>query len=401
MRREVQVVVSFRPKALHGLIFLMVPLVVAVFAWQKPLYNWDLVPYIGSVLSREGYSSNQTHALTYKMLRRELPAQSYRRLIEAHSPPDGDYAWIVMQSSESFHQQLPFFNISWLYIALLQAIHRVGVSIVRAVSLVSIASYLGLCFLIFSWCSRFMQPWPAMVMSWCLSICPSMLQLPRIATPDPLSAFVLVLAVYLLLAREANGWFFALSVVSIWIRPDNLIVAGFSFAALWLAQPKRWRLWFGGMLSALAAYELLQLAAPGYSWAVLFYHSFVSHLAFPAGQTINLTARMYLHAFGRGVIALGESSMISEFLLLGTIGLLAFNCRTQVGNPGRKLPLLAGAMLLSIVVHFLLYPMVQDRFFIAEFIVLAFAGLSALSTSMEAFSQSGATIVRRPVIAAD
>ena len=364
-----------------SVIFLLIPLLIGLLAWRKPLYNWDLVAYTGCVLSREGLNPEQAHALTFRLLQEEIPAPKYQYLTEPHAPPDNDYAVVVLRSTKSFQQQLRFFQTMWLYVWILEILHRLGMSVVRAAALVSVASYWGLMLPIYGWSRRQMPGRAGLLAAWTLAVCPPILQMARLATPDALSALALTAAGYLLLTRKAEGWFVALNAMAIWIRPDNVILAGLSMAALWLAQPERRRFWLTGMGIAAASYGLLTAAAPGYSWTVLFYHSFIAHLDYPASAAAHLSWRLYLGAIARGVVALGESSFASEFLLLGAMGLTMQRARSRGRRnaPDEAIIPLAWAMAAALGTHFMLYPMVQDRFYIAEYLLLAFAGLRAIA----------------------
>ncbi len=109
----------------------------AVYAQRAPLYTWDLVPYLATVLERADHTPEQLHSETYAHLAGVLPPAAYSSLVA------GPYAARMAEDVRDFVSQLPMYRVKPGYVWTLRLLHGVGVEPVAAIMLVSRAFFLA------------------------------------------------------------------------------------------------------------------------------------------------------------------------------------------------------------------------------------------------------------------
>jgi len=181
------------------------------------------------------------------------------------------------------------------------------------------------------------------------------LLLGRAGTPDALSAFLVILALWLIQDRSRPILALCVFFVSLGVRTDNVLLL---LAALaWLLWDKRIAPYHAGLLAALGIIVVLGINrwAGNYGWIVLFRYSFVSG-RYPAQVPHTLTFREYFSALISGMTVI--VTRVSLWLLLG---ILAYRCQRS-----RVLVVCASA----VAAHFLLFPSPEDRYLVWAYIVV-------------------------------
>ncbi len=193
----------------------------------------------------------------------------------------------------------------------------------------------------------------------------------RLATPDALSAALLLAALYVLVEKKSISGFFALILLSILARPDKVIPA--LALLIWLAffSPAELRIGLkrlvllAGILAGLVVSVQVISGTPG--WGTLFHHAFIGEIYYPADQPVNLSISNYALALGRGIRDLVFRMPDSSFAFFGVLTLLLYLSTRSTGR--RRIDVTpAYLMVLSIVIQFLLYPFAgaMDRFFLGQ-----------------------------------
>jgi len=93
------------------LIYFFCLLPVGIFAFKKPHYNWDMLPYMAIVIKMEHSDINVIHKITYNSAKENIPSQEYGLLI----PDSSQYKTKMAESPADFYQQLPFYVVKPLY----------------------------------------------------------------------------------------------------------------------------------------------------------------------------------------------------------------------------------------------------------------------------------------------
>jgi hypothetical protein len=283
-------------RILLSVVYILILLVATNYKYRKPAYNWDMVPYIASVVSIENKDPRNIHAITYREVQNNVPASTYESL--THS---GNLFRDKALSGPTFlYEKLPFYVIKPAYILLIFILYKLGISLVTAVFIPSCLSYFGIGLLIFFWLRRHVHIVLAMFISVSMLLSAPIQEVGSIATPDCLSACAILYSFYFLIERKNLTWGYIFLLVSILTRIDNVLIAIFviTFVALggkWSSRiPKRQYLL---MICGIAlAYFVVAYCATPYGWSILFFPSFFTkhNEAFPLAGAAANSLREYL-----------------------------------------------------------------------------------------------------------
>lgn len=350
-------------------LFFLAIAALCVAGYRSPRHNWDLLGYAGVAASWDTTDAAAIHARVYGLARAGLPPGTFAELTsDPRDRADRAYRQAMYLDPQRFVQQLPYYRVRPLYVGLLYALDHAGLGFLRAMVLVSVAAYAGLAAIVLAWLRRHLPlPWAALA-ALLLALSPPMLEaLRNSASPDPLSAFVLLLGLYLLLERRhapAGAW---VILAAVFVRSDNAILTVMLFAALAAVPPaglSRARLaWF--TLGAVASYFAISTAAGHYGWSVLFQHTFVELLTDPARRAVVVGPGQYLHTLVSGLRSVFDSSAI-VFALLGVLA-CALPARPAGALYDRVLLVLAA----NVAVRYALFPVFRDRFLLAYYLAAA------------------------------
>ncbi|MHB8735458.1 MAG: hypothetical protein ACYC6M_09175 [Terriglobales bacterium] len=352
-------------RALRVAVLTYLGLLMTLFS-LRPLYNWDLVGYVGSVLAWETPQAAAVHARTYALLARELPHGAFSELIERLP-----YTRTVARDPEAFAEQLPFYRVKIGYVALLTGLRRLGVDLPRAVALVSSVSTGTSLWILFLWLESQLGSGRAAWITAAVGVSPPLLELGRLATPDALACLTVLSATWLLtLGRRSLA--VGLGVAAVTVRPDTLVFIGL-LAATWYCSPQR-----AGDRARAVSLAALALAvywgenhwAQTYPWTVLFHHTFTGWLAYPRNFQGRVTPGTYLRAVAEELPRMQTSVVVLFAAWLGLVrgvgrrlkGWSHSNDATSPRYPEVILP----ATLAAVVLHFLLFPSLADRFFVPQ-----------------------------------
>lgn len=144
-------------KLTKGIFFVVVAvslLPACLFAFRRPAYNWDMLPYMAIVLKMDKPWLNMEgiHTLTYQMASQKVPETDYRLLKE------GNYRKKMAANAAAFGEQLPFYSVKPLYVGMIYLLYKTGFSLVSSTMLPSIIAYFFLGLLLFYWMGRYLRP---------------------------------------------------------------------------------------------------------------------------------------------------------------------------------------------------------------------------------------------------
>lgn len=344
-------------------LYLVLVTAVAVMAFLRPTYNWDLLGYLGATASLTETDAGTLHARVYHEARAAVPPAAYRALTQ------GTYRAGMAADPDHFMQQLPFYKVRPLFVSLVALVQNLGINPVRAVYLVSAGSYIALALLVFAWLAPHLAPRSALVLSFLTVISPPLIAVAHLGTADALSSALLVGALYTLLERTARRSFVFLLVLSVFARSDDAVFALILLLYLGFS-PTRFRLptpWFLGASGAvLLSYFAITAFAGNYGWATVFYHTFVHWLPAPAQTPVHITARVYLGALVHGLRSVTDSHLM-VFTLLGVLAYrLAAAGRDDRSRLRAHILILLAA---TLGVRYLLFPLLLDRFLIPYYLL--------------------------------
>jgi hypothetical protein len=253
----------------------------------------------------------------------------------------------ILSSPQLLRETEPLYKIRPLYIQVLSWLSYV-MPLRRAIDFVSAASFFGIGIVAMLWTGRplftvfLMAAYPLLVLA-------------RIGTPDALAALLVIAGLWLVQETRLQAAGLACLFVSLTARTDNLLLL---LAILgWLVWQKRLQYPLAAVFAVLAIsiVKAINYWAGNYGWIVLFRYSFVTNQS-PAQISHTLTMREYFSALTYGTM--GIATHLALWILLG---ILAW---AQSRN-SLFIPIAA-----AVIVHFLMFPSTEDRYFVWAYIVV-------------------------------
>ena len=209
-------------------------LISAIYAtWfaQRPLYNWEMIPYVAIALLDAGQPADTLREKTYDIVKKSTPIERHEFLLGGSNYNKdtyirgADYRYMVARDLKIFADQLPFYTVKPVYPALMSLFVRAGVNPVTATMIISGAAYAAICFLLYVWISQWLIPALSLLLAALLSLNPILTPLAQLATPDALSVFVLLLGSFFVIETRFLRSGIGIFIASILIRPENIIYA--------------------------------------------------------------------------------------------------------------------------------------------------------------------------------
>ncbi len=328
-------------------------LAVAVYAYQRPYYNWDMFPYMALTLASPEKTFEEVHRLTYQEARQQMRPADFEA-IASRQP-------LLRDDPAAFQSILPYFTIKPGYVLITRMLYRTGLNALSSTVVPSIIGYCLLGALSFWWFQRSIPVAWAAVATLLFMAAPFMLAISRYSSPDMLAA-ALVLAGALLIADARTMMGIVLGSLSIFMRPDSVIFMEVLVITACLTRALSWRAGFliSFLLASLTIWILngfslipeYLFTGPDYSPTWNF-NSIRTHY----GQSLSNGLRTILHSY------------LGLFLFLGTAGLIMKKLSGML-HPRDFWSILPLGLMASLLPRYLLHPIIEDRFLIALYLLL-------------------------------
>ena len=341
---------------------------IGFYNFKKPLYNWDILPYMAIVLSYDHSDPALIHDSTYAIARHDFPVAVYEQLSDGGI----QYRRTMASDKTAFYHQLPFYAVKPLYSGIIYFLHKMGIPLVESTLIPSWLAYILIGFLILIWIKKYLSFYYSLVICFLVMISSIMLNPLRISTPDSLSAFFVFGSVYFLIEKKLILWGLLFFILAILTRLDNFIFAFFSITIIavtnsWHSKVswKKYLYW----LSLLAfAFFMTTTNVLRFGWSLFYYPTFFKWLNLPYSfnETFHISDYFSL-ALSHGMAGLYYSNIVL-FFALALITLMenkTFQLRSlSLGQ------LLVCVMLLSMMFRFILQPVIDDRFYIGYYLCI-------------------------------
>lgn len=353
--------------------------------YQHPEWNFDLVGYAAVVSSMDTSEPAEIQRRTYESMREGVPRNDYNKL--AGSSP---YRKALAKRPETLMTQLRLYRNKPLYLAAVASMHKLGVNLARATFYVSLLAYVLLALIIRWWLARKVPgPW-ASAFCICLMLSHPIFLAARMAAPDMLAALVIVPAMLCLLERKWS-WGLGLLVLSITVRPDAVLLAGLVCGGLFLSPPKglsrRTIVGFGS--AALVAYFTIHYFTEPYPYRVFLKHSLTTRLYEPSRMHEAITWSEYVEGLRKSIFVHGYTLYPSPLWLFGMLAGVAIYVARRLRDTTTAI--LVAACCGYVVLHILLFPVRNDRYFTAHYIFVALAALYVLANLVSATREKSST----------
>jgi hypothetical protein len=353
---------------------------VALFAYStsRPIQNWDLVAYVGSVKSLETDDKVAIHDYAYSSLKSYADDNTYT-LLTAGS----DYRKKLFTDPESFSQVLPWYQIRPVYTGLMYVMNKFGMNIYSAGHLISAVSVvLGLWVFYFAF-----RHYIASTIWFSIPLFVLMngnVEVARLGSPDGLAFLYTAILTRFFLRR--SKYLYLLLPLSIFVRTDLIFLVGLTLGYLFLKHKKQRLMAVLSLLASVFIYLAINKYFGNYGWTTVFYLVFVSDftLNYPATTTVTVTLRDYIYALFDGgldiLITDAFDIFIAIFALHLGVSLRLTGMRASFHSFfSQRINAIAVISFVYVVVHFLVFPAGYSRFFAAQYLLIILAFLALLN----------------------
>jgi hypothetical protein len=343
-----------------GLLFFAITMVsTALLGVLRPVFNWDMIPYVALAEERPGMDDAMRHDRAYQLVHAAAPAQDWTLLIQA-----GRYRVRQYADAEAFDTQLGMYRIKVGYVAAARALNPF-VPTIEAYRLINLLALTGLSVVAIWWMhvGQFGRAAFFLVPILLIAELPSAAQL---VTPDLLCASFAAAGLALLRRgswRLAAACFTAATLT----RPDFIF-----FPAAWLAVALSTRTSRKEAVSCFAAtaaaYGLTMLMGDYSGWWPHFSVSLIERVDdLRAVPPFSLEA--YLRGFAVAMVANVTSQIWPALVLLLTACWLSL--RDRQGPRQDQADGLFLALILSLAARCIVFPMPDDRLYLPTMIMLS------------------------------
>jgi hypothetical protein len=345
-----------RKNIISWLFFAGVAAIICFSAFQKPLYNWDLLPYSAAALSYEIDNPAQLHELTYESARSILPPAKFNALVDSNS----NYRLTMYSDSKLFEDELKYYYVKPLYVFAVFLFYKAGVSLPSGTVLVSCISLFLLGCILFQWIGVFLNRFVAAAICFLVLLIPPIYESARLSTPDMMNTLFLFAGFYALLKTKKISQALIFFIAALLTRPDSclFILCLIPFCISGKKIP--------------ANYLFIVLA-----FTVCITASLIYYFSFPVNSLgSNIKATEMLHLNGENIYWQSYSKGLqaihySYILYLGSITLIAlclsvFVLKETIKSDLNFTPILVW---IHVIIFYLIHPVIDDRFFIIDYII--------------------------------
>ena len=347
-------------------IYFLFTALMGFYCFVRPLYNWDMLPYTALVLRLDGHSSSEAHTLAYSLVQKSLPADDYRKLTDSNHV----YRSVMMTDARAFERDLPFYVIKPLYIGLAYVFYKAGIALPEATRVPSVISYLLIGFLLFYWLRLYLSLPITFLASMLVMTSPPFTEVARLSTPDYLSSLFIAAGLFFIIQKPSLNKAFIFLGLSVFVRPDNIVTCFVVLSFIYIG--KNWYskipLRFFLLLVALLCvfYLLIGVIANRNGWSIFFYGDFIERLHPIPGSNEGFSFNGYFRSMYEHALSGMKHSHLAIFMLMLVLGLnyrlfkvkLTFDDQFSLLIP------------FIILIRFVLFPDISDRFNIAFYIVI-------------------------------
>jgi len=336
------------------------------YCFKKPFYNWDMLPYTALVLKMDHHNTKEAHDRAYQLAKENIPVENYQQLTDSlHA-----YRNNMLNDVEAFNSQLPYYVIKPLYTGLVYLFYKSGIDLPQATLLPSLFSYLLTALLLFHWLHRYLRLTITFAISLLMMISPPLLEVAKLSSPDCLSALLLLGVFYFIIEKLSLRAAFILMVAAVLARLDNVLTCILLLSVIFFS--KKWQKAISGkvflllVLLLLVCYILTSFRTTQYGWSIFFYNDFAGrlHPAYGGGEHFSLQSygRLMYEHITNGI----HHSYLAPFMALLFLNFnkiprwkaLSFEQLFMLFIP------------LILLLRFVLYPDISDRFYIAFYLVI-------------------------------
>ena len=319
-----------------------------------------MIPYAALALQVNGYYADEIHDEAYEQIKNNVSEAQYYNLVD----PNNNYRNTMHLNGEKFEDEIKFYTVKPMFILSVAACYFFGVNIASATVLPCCISYFLIGCILFLWLNEKLKPIYAALFSLLIMLMPFMRETASISTPDMLCGLFLIMGFYLFHVKQKIVWGTLALLCAIVTRPDSLILVSLIFG-------------LGYFLKRVTLkYILISLVIMTLSVALIIWMS-----GFPISSLFlniktqerlnvsygNIPLMKYLHSYVAALDSI-KFTFVREYLaaLLLAFGLNIVLKKGNLTNENYFIPTL---LLLHFVLLFLVNPVLDDRYIIANYVI--------------------------------
>lgn len=291
--------------------------------YKNRVYDWDMPGYLGSMFTNEFPDSpDKVRELTFSSIKKEAPADQYNNLI-------GIKPWAVTrqyfsQNTQSFTEQLPYFQIKAGYVFMITLFYKLGFSPPMSVLFTGLISYFISGLLIFYILKIFFPDkyMLASLLTVGIMLMPTITYMSGESTPD-MFIFLFILLFVIGLIKKWSQWsMFLLLLVMTFIRPDYitfvLTYLGAVFLYSYFTEKKIKVVLIIQGIMILSVYMFIMKFYNYPGWTDLFYDSFIDRRPIISAQDAQVSLNAYLQILYTKIIAFKKVTL-AVFIMTGVV----------------------------------------------------------------------------------
>jgi hypothetical protein len=338
-----------------------------VTCYLKPLYNWDMLGYMGCAISIETKNVDSIHAKTFRSAQSELNKNDFQKLTQSNKFVQGSFV-----DPHFFYNRLKFYWVKPLFVILVFLFYKIGLSLTISTITPSLFSLFGIGVLLLYWTRKYLNAISGTIISGLIILSPPFWEIGRLSTPDALAAFVVLLAFYFVLEKTNPTATITLLILSVLIRIDLALLAIIMIAFLYFSKNINIQI---NRKTALLSFLIVLIL--------------VVSLSIIAGSFGSPNYNFVWKYDGLGIIYFSKLTWLlpqlfhSYFILFFGIILLGLLFNPVLKNPRFQLSCqVALILIIYMLIHLLLLLNLDDRFFIAEYVIISMITAMSLKRNM-------------------
>jgi|GEM_PF-6807939 len=342
-------------------IFSAIVIVLFFTALFRPNNSFDGIFYTGCIISFEDSNPEIVHSKTFSLLKDFTTAEEYDSLRNQSA-----YQKAQFEDIRSFYEQLPFYKSRILYLAFIYLGYKAGVNpflwghIFSVICIITGLLILLIKFDIYKSLTRSVVFLLASLITGCGYAS-------RMFYPDSM-VFTFVCLLFYFACSNQFGKLFLSAPLLVLIKPAlflyvflMLIFAYYYFKTGRSESQKKY--YFASLFAATLFYILLQVYYSGFGLNTYFYHSFIERLNYPLSFTGTVSFTDYINVLTDKSVALTNNKPFLFFLL--TSAVVIYYTRLSIKNSFQLF--FASANLLFVFIQFIVFPDIDERFFIGQY----------------------------------
>lgn len=344
------------------------------YSLANPVAEWDMLAYAASADAIDGTAPEVVHQRVYAELKEHASAEEYEAITSGNQ-----YRKAMFEDAQAFHEQLPYYSIRISFITLLKKLHDLGLNLYDAGHYVTVLAFVFSLLLLWGSVNDRIHPVFQLIFPLAFFKYTRDLEVVQQILADSLSA-VWVVFICIAYLRESR-LLLPLIAMSVFVRVDLVIFSGLLLLVLFASSDrKNYFKLFMCAAALVTSFLFVQNWAGSYGWKTLYYFAIISDMlaTHPSeysqiGFSLNDYLRSLVDHPSRWI-----SSMYWVTAAFSLVTLLIWKF-ANLGEYNRRVCKISTVCMLYIAAHYLIFPQLYLRFFVAQNMVI-FASFFMLVT---------------------